>query len=285
MAATFTKRYTRPTAANLEYVRREKGGWSQCVKGSPTDSACDSLANCVGYACGRFNEIINEMRGTKGLTYPYLNNNAEDWVERIKKMYPDLKFSDHAQAGAIMCWAKGQAGKDSDGAGHVAIVEEVIDDNTIKTSESAYGGTAFYVSTRKNDNGRWGLGSAYTFRTFILNPAVVLVEPVARDTSVDQIEVITTVLRMRSTPDDSIKTNIWGSFAPVGLYNVLETKKVKASWGDTWYRIGDDIWIAGVEETKFYEGDSSELVKLRLENAELKARLEEIRKAGKWLNG
>lgn len=46
--ANFTKRLSRPTSANLEYVRTAKGGWNHCVQGNPTDSQCDSLANCVG---------------------------------------------------------------------------------------------------------------------------------------------------------------------------------------------------------------------------------------------
>lgn len=281
----FTKRYSKPNDSNKEFVRVDKGGWSRCVKGNPTDGACDVLSNCVGYACGRFNEIYNEIMGTTGMKYYALNCNAEDFVERAKEWYPELQFSDKPQPGAIICWRKGEIGVHSDGAGHVAVVEEVIDDNTIKTSESAYGGTAFYVSTRNNDNGRWGIGSAYSFRTFILNPAVTMVEPVDRDKSKDQIEVVGTLLRMRRTPDDTISSNIWGSFCPVGIYNIMETTKVKGKeWGDTWYKIDDNVWIAGVNNTTRFlaKENDSELDILRKENAELKARLEKIRKAGGW---
>lgn len=275
----FTKRYTRPDSSNKEFVRTGKGGWSKCCQGSPTDSACDALANCVGYACGRFNEIYNEIMGTTGMKYYALNCNAENFIERAKEYYPELQFSDKPQPGAIICWAKGKVGVGSDGAGHVAIVEEVIDDNTIKTSESAYGGTAFYVSTRKNDNGRWGLGSAYSFRAFILNPAVSMVEPVERDKAKDQIQVVGTLLRMRRTPDDTISTNIWGSYCPIGIFNIMETKKAKdKTWGDTWYKIDDDVWVAGVNGTvKFLaKEDDSELDILRKENARLKKLLKEI---------
>lgn len=281
----FTKRYSRPTSANKEFVRTGKGGWSQCCQGSPTDSACDSLANCVGYACGRFNEIYNEIMGTSGMKYPYLNCNAENFPERCKSYYPELVFSDKPMPGAIICWAKGKPGVSEDGAGHVAVVEEVIDDNTIKTSESAYGGTAFYVSTRKNDNGRWGIGSAYSFRCFILNPAVSLVGPVERDKAKDQIEVVGTLLRMRRTPDDTISSNIYGAYCPVGIFNIMETKKVEdKSWGDTWYKIDDDVWVAGVNGTvKFLaKEDSSELDELRKENARLKSLLKEINALSKY---
>ena len=52
------------------------------------------------------------------------------------------------------------------------MVERINNDGTIYTSESAYGGTAFYNSTRSNANGRWGIGSAYSFRGCIINPSV-----------------------------------------------------------------------------------------------------------------
>ena len=48
----------------------------------------------------------------------------------------------------------------------------MLDDNTIYTSESSYGISAFYNAKRSNSNGRWGIGSKYTFRGFIYNPAV-----------------------------------------------------------------------------------------------------------------
>lgn len=69
-----------------------------------------------------------------------------------------------------MCWAKGQVGNSSDGAGHVAIVERVDNNNQVYTSESGYGSTAFWNQTRSNSNGRWGIGSGYSFRCFIYLP-------------------------------------------------------------------------------------------------------------------
>ena len=40
------------------------------------------------------------------------------------------------------------------------------------TSESAYGGNAFYNSTRNKGDGNWGMGGSYKFLGFIYNPAV-----------------------------------------------------------------------------------------------------------------
>lgn len=158
-------RTTKPGAGNKFYITKSKGGYSSCIQGSPTDSQCNVLANCVGYACGRFNEIIGSMK------YPSLNCNAENFIERARNTY-GLEISPVPTLGGIMVWQKGATLSGNDGAGHVAVVEKIIDSNTIYTSESGYGSSAFWNSTRRNSNGRWGLGSGYTFRGCIVNPAV-----------------------------------------------------------------------------------------------------------------
>lgn len=79
-----------------------------------------------------------------------------------------------------MVWGKGSIHSSDDGAGHVAIVEEVIDGNTVYTSESGYKSFYFANMTRNNNNGNWGLSSPYWFRGFIVNPAVKW-EPVLMD--------------------------------------------------------------------------------------------------------
>lgn len=57
MANKFEMRTTKPAAGNKYYIRKVNGGYSPAIKGSPADSECDVLSNCVGYAIGRFNEI------------------------------------------------------------------------------------------------------------------------------------------------------------------------------------------------------------------------------------
>lgn len=160
----FQMRTSKPGSGNKFYITDESGGYSKCIKGNPTDKNCDVLSNCVGYACGRFNEIIGKMK------YPYLNCNAERFIERAKEA--GLEIGNTPKVGAIICWSVGSINTGNDGAGHVEVVEKVIDNNTIYTSASNYGGTAFYNATRRNTNGRWGIGSSYTFRGFIYNPAV-----------------------------------------------------------------------------------------------------------------
>ncbi len=158
----FTMRTTRP-ANNKNFITRGSGGWNTCIKGNPRYQYADALANCVGYASGRFNEIINIARETTGCTYTTLNCNAVGFKERAEAA--GLKTGSTPRRGAIMCW-----GKEGD-AGHVAIVERVNNSNSVYTSESGWGSSAiFWNSTRSNNNGRWGIGAGYYFRCFIYLP-------------------------------------------------------------------------------------------------------------------
>lgn len=161
-ATGFTIRTTRP-ANNKNFITRGSGGWNTCIKGNPRYQYADALANCVGYASGRFNEIINIARETTGCTYTTLNCNAVGFKERAEAA--GLKTGSTPRRGAIMCWGKEGA------AGHVAIVERVNNSNSVYTSESGWGSSAiFWNSTRSNNNGRWGIGAGYYFRCFIYLP-------------------------------------------------------------------------------------------------------------------
>ena len=164
---SFVMRTSCPSGYDKNYMTTSAGGWNTCIKGSPNKADANVLANCVGYASGRFNEIINKARGTSGCTYKYLNCNAENFVERA--VNAGLRTGSTPRRGAIMCWQKGSLAS-SDGAGHVAIVEQVYDNNHVYTSESGYGGSYFWNSHRYNSNGRWGIGSGYSFRCFIYLP-------------------------------------------------------------------------------------------------------------------
>lgn len=167
---------TSKPSGNKFYITTSKGGYSQCIQGYPTDANANVLANCVGYACGRFNEIIGSMK------YPYLNCNAENFIERAKSS--GLQVVNYPTLGGIMVWQKGDTLSGNDGAGHVAVVERIDSDNQIYTSESGYGSSAFWNSIRSNANGRWGMSSGYSFRGCIVNPAigdVHYVKPVAVD--------------------------------------------------------------------------------------------------------
>lgn len=160
-AAGFTMRTSRPSN-NKNFIVTGSGGWNTCIKGNPLYAPANALANCVGYASGRFNEIINIARDTSGCTYKTLNCNAINFKERAEAA--GLKTGSIPRRGAIMCWG-------NSGAGHVAIVERVDNNNQVYTSESGWGSSAiFWNQIRTNNNGRWGCSSNYYFRCFIYLP-------------------------------------------------------------------------------------------------------------------
>ena len=161
----FMKMRTTKPSKNKYYIRQASGGYNGAVQGKPTDKDANVLSNCVGYANGRFNEIIGEKKCKYQLVC-----NAENFIEKAKAY--GLKISDKPVLGGIMVWQKGDTLSNNDGAGHVAIVEKIIDDKTIYTSESAYGGTPFFNATRKNGNKNWGMSYPYKFRGCIINPAI-----------------------------------------------------------------------------------------------------------------
>lgn len=164
-------RTTRPSN-NKYYKTKSTGGLNGCIVGRPTITGVNVLCNCVGYANGRFNEIINDpdLKGIASNFKYQLTTNAENFIESAKNQ--GLKISDKPIQGGIMVWKKGATLGGKDGAGHVAIVEEVYDDGTILTSESGYNAYAFRTAIRDNTNGRWSQPSGYTFRGCIINPGV-----------------------------------------------------------------------------------------------------------------
>ena len=120
---------------------------------------------CVGYAYGRFNEI-----GGYGYCKYLTPTNAENF---IKYKNTDLKVGQIPKLGACMVWQKGNTLSGSDGAGHVAIVEKVVSDTEVYTSESGWGSSKpFWNQTRKKGSGNWGQKDTYKFLGFIYNPAV-----------------------------------------------------------------------------------------------------------------
>lgn len=112
---------------------------------------------CVGYSWGRWREILGKN--------PNLSlNNAENWWAHND----GYKRGKTPKVGAVICWRKGQAGNASDGAGHVAVVEQVKSNGDIIVSESHYGGTRWRLKTYTAPN--YYLGSSYTFQGFIYIP-------------------------------------------------------------------------------------------------------------------
>ncbi|MDV3426731.1 MAG: CHAP domain-containing protein [Bacillota bacterium] len=145
----------------LYYIKKPKG-YNPCILGNPAhrDPVLNVLPNCVGWATGRFNEL-----GNYGECKYLGNKNAENFIEFVK--IQNLILSQTPQKGSCMVWE----GK-GDLAGHVAIVEEVVNVNEIIDSESGWSFKVPYKNKtrKKGTNGRWGMASNYTFKGFIYNP-------------------------------------------------------------------------------------------------------------------
>ena len=113
---------------------------------------------CVGYSWGRWREILGKK--------PNLSlRNAENWYGYTEDGY---KRGKTPKLGAVICWSKGQVGVGGDGAGHVAIVEQIKPNGTIVTSESCYGGARWRQKEYKAPD--YILGSKYKFQGFIYLP-------------------------------------------------------------------------------------------------------------------
>lgn len=239
----FTIRTTKPSKNDKYikcYITKGAGGWSGAIKGSPTDSVADVLSNCVGYAAGRFCETYDEITGSTGCKYSWLNCNAMYFIERIKNEHPgELEIVDYPVPGSILVMGN------PDKAGHVIFVERVNADGSIFTSESAYGSTAFYNKTRYYNNGHWGMNSNYYQRGFIKNPAVTAETFIVdRDPYVDQLKSLDSLLRIRNAA--SLSGGIIGFMEKDKYYNFYEKQQAD---GYTWYRIGTNAWCADVEDT------------------------------------
>ena len=93
--------------------------------------------NCTTYAFGRTAELLD--RKPTGMP----TSNAENWYTDVK----NFSKGKTPKLGAVVCWKKGKIHNGADGAGHVAIVEELFKDGSITISES--GKRSFLFRTRK----------------------------------------------------------------------------------------------------------------------------------------
>lgn len=145
--SNFIKRLVAPSKSDMHYY--SDNIFYKCGYGMP---------NCTAYAWGRWYELL----GVKPKVY---TGNAENWFPKGTS-YDGYERGQTPKLGAIACWRKGQAGNDKDGAGHVAIVEEIYADGSILTSNSGYKASLFF--TKKIPKGY--ASSGYTFQGFIYLP-------------------------------------------------------------------------------------------------------------------
>lgn len=146
----FTPRLSEPSSSSPYWKTTGSGGYNKCIN----ISNGSVLPNCVGYAYGRFMEIM-------GATSCNLStHNAGTWFGNTSDGY---SRGNTPKLGAVVCWNR------PGDAGHVAIVEEIQSDGKIVTSNSAYGGKRFYTQTLSPPDYTWS--SNYKLQGFIYNPS------------------------------------------------------------------------------------------------------------------
>lgn len=151
--AKFKPRTTAPSTTDKNWLHTSAGGYNSCIR----ISGGSTLPNCVGYAWGRARELLGKD--------PALSRaNAENWYGHND----GYERGKTPRLGAIACWRRGKAGVSSDGAGHVAVVEQIHPDGSILVSNSDYGGRRFYTKTYKAPN--YAIGGTYVFQGFIYLP-------------------------------------------------------------------------------------------------------------------
>lgn len=143
----FVKRLSAPSSSDTHYYSSSNIFYA-CGYGMP---------NCTAYAWGRLYELT-------GKRYTKLCGNAENWWAAAKSA--GLQTGSTPKLGAIVCWRAGVAGNSSDGAGHVAVVEEIKANGDIVTSNSAWKSTNFYLKTVTKASG-YQYSSSRPFQGFI----------------------------------------------------------------------------------------------------------------------
>lgn len=162
---SFAPRETAPTSSDKAYTTTDGGGYNRCILGNPVNRpwSYSVLPNCTGYVHGRWIELANRTTDFDELSF---GNAKEYYAGSNVQKSPTV-----AQEGAIMVWTNSDNG-------HVAIVEKIIDEDTVYTSESDYGdskkgGTVFVNRTRKR-SWNWGTYPGYTntFLGFLYHPSI-----------------------------------------------------------------------------------------------------------------
>lgn len=158
----YTPRLTAPDASDPRWIMDDYGGYNLCIAGS--DGPPSVLPDCTGYVHGRVMEQRGVNTDDAGLSLgngaTYWTNSSSNW---IREQNPSL--------GAVACYYTNTA---SDGQpGHVAIVEQIIDNDTVVMSESNYGGPRWRLVTCYRQYG-WRPSSGWNVspQGFLKNPYV-----------------------------------------------------------------------------------------------------------------
>lgn len=158
----FTPRLTAPSASDLRWIQTGSGGYNECIYGS--DGPPSVLPDCTGYVHGRVMEIRGVNTDDSGLSFgngeQYFSGSSAAWTQ-----------SQNPSLGAVLCYYTNTSQNRQ--PGHVAIVEQIIDNDTVVVSESHYGGLRWDLVTCYRQYG-WRPGPGWNVSPygFLKNPYV-----------------------------------------------------------------------------------------------------------------
>ena len=161
---SYTPRTSAPSSGDPYWTKTTYGGYNEQILGNSVNRPWSGsvLPNCTGYVHGRWMELANQHYDFDPSILPWGNASTYYGNSSAEK-------GQDPRLGACMVWGRG--------AGHVCIVEEIIDNDTVVTSESDYGGdrggTVFVTRTRRRGL-NWGYYSGYTrpFLGFLYHPNI-----------------------------------------------------------------------------------------------------------------
>lgn len=156
----YTPRLNAPSTNDRRWINVDYNGYNRCIVIGQDGSV---LPNCTGYTHGRAMEIAGVTSDTLGLSFRdavyYWYDSSTDW---IRTQTPSL--------GAVLCFGQGSS---IGTPGHVCIVERIIDNDTIITSDSNYNAERFVLRTRHRSlDWNFYSGSPLVCLGFLKNPYV-----------------------------------------------------------------------------------------------------------------
>lgn len=155
MSENYTPRLTPPSITDKRQINVGYGGYNKCIVINSSNGSV--LPNCTGYVHFRWLELLDKNTDDMGLSF----SDAKNYYAWSSS---ELERGREPKLGAILC-------QYYEPAGHVAVVEEIVDNNTIRTSESIYGGYRFEVKVRRREwNWDWIPNGGATFQGFIYLP-------------------------------------------------------------------------------------------------------------------
>ena len=145
------------------YIMQSYGGWSPCIQGNNAYGlrpfAGSVLPNCTGFITGYFNEMLDE-----GYCHWFGSVNGNQLLPLGRSQ--GLPWGTDPVVGAVIGW-------DNGGAGHAAIVSEIISSTEIETYESGWNydtGPCWHIRNRHKVGGVWEYKSGYTWQGYFVYP-------------------------------------------------------------------------------------------------------------------